>query len=554
MEQARRLASDAFGWERLRTGQEDAIAAVAAGRDTLCVMPTAYGKSAIYQVAGMLREGCTLVISPLIALQRDQMAGLADAPDAPSAVALNSAQSQSANSRAWDAIALGASEFVFLAPEQLARPETVEALARAGVSLFVVDEAHCVSSWGHDFRPDYLRLAEVIERLGHPTTLALTATGAAPVREEIVARLGMRDPLVLTRGFDRPNLRLGVTRHETDAAKRDAVVAQVRHETIPGLVYVATRRAAEDYARALTEAGLRAAAYHAGLAAAERSRVHAAFSDDELDVVAATSAFGMGIDKPNVPFVVHAAVTESLDSYYQEIGRAGRDGEPATVELHYRPEDLGLRRFFAAKHPDRDLVRRIVTALRDEPGPVRNAGLAALVEASPRRVSALVGLLHDAVVVQRTRRGIRLAPGFAGSGDDAVERAAQQAAIRERIDQSRIEMMRGYAETLGCRRQYLLRYFGQESDRPCGHCDNCDAGLPEPDAEPADDMFPPHSRVRHAEWGEGAVMSVEEDRITVFFESEGTRCSHASWWRRTACSNACTTGAKTRAATRPSRD
>ncbi|SEC13134.1 ATP-dependent DNA helicase RecQ [Paramicrobacterium humi] len=521
IERARELAAEAFGWDELRSGQEDAITALAEGRDALCVMPTAYGKSAIYQVAGMLVAGQTVVVSPLLALQADQMAGIADAPDAPAAVAVNSAQSDSRNEDAWRSLAVGESEFIFLAPEQLAKAEVVERLRNSDVSLFVVDEAHCVSAWGHDFRPDYLRLGTIIERLGHPVTLALTATGAPPVREEIVERLGMREPLVLTRGFDRPNLWLGVTRHESEDDKREAVIDQVQELPKPGLVYVATRRAAEEYAQALAERGLRAAAYHAGLPAKERTRVHEAFLDDEIDVVAATSAFGMGIDKPNVRFVLHAAVTESLDSYYQEIGRAGRDGEPATIELHYRLEDLGLRRFFAAKHPDATVVRSIITALHTAERPVRNTDLAKAVDANPRKVSGLVGLLHDAAVVQRARGGIRLASGFDGTAADAARLADEQAQMRERIDESRIEMMRGYAETSGCRRQYLLGYFGERLDEPCGRCDSCDAGTSEAADAIADDPYPVQSRVRHVEWGEGVVMSTEDDRITVFFESEG---------------------------------
>ncbi|MFD1861098.1 RecQ family ATP-dependent DNA helicase [Aeromicrobium camelliae] len=518
---ARGLAAEAFGWEELRGGQEDAISALAAGTDVLCVMPTAYGKSAIYQVAGMLVDGVTVVVSPLIALQADQLAGLEDAPNAPEAVAINSAQSEGRNEDAWSSLAVGESEFIFLSPEQLAKPDVVDRLREQTVSLFVVDEAHCVSAWGHDFRPDYLRLGAVIERLGHPVTLALTATGAPPVREEIVERLAMRDARIITRGFDRPNLWLGVNRHESEDRKREAVLDQVAELRKPGLVYVATRRAAEEYAEALTDRGLRAAAYHAGLRAAERRRVHEAFLDDELDVVAATSAFGMGIDKPNVRFVVHAAITESLDSYYQEAGRAGRDGEPALVELHYRQEDLGIRRFFAARHPDAELVRAIVSALEAADSPVSNAELARRLDVSPRKLSGHLGLLHDAVVVERVRTRIRLSPQFAGSPADAVERAEEQSAMRERIDESRLEMMRGYADTTGCRRQYLLRYFGESLDEPCGNCDTCDAGTAEAAEPVADDPFPVQTRVQHVEWGEGVVMSTEDDRITVFFESEG---------------------------------
>ncbi|GAB2529489.1 RecQ family ATP-dependent DNA helicase [Paramicrobacterium agarici] len=520
---ARRVAAESFGWDELRHGQEDAIAAVVDGTDTLCVMPTAYGKSAIYQVAGMLIAGATVVVSPLIALQRDQMTGIAQSPGEVDAVAVNSAQSDGRNEDAWESLAVAESEFIFLSPEQLAKPDVVRRLGEIGVSLFVVDEAHCISAWGHDFRPDYLRLGAVIEQLGHPATVALTATGALPVREEIVERLGMREPLVLTRGFDRPNLALSVARYESEDEKRDAVIDSIRNLDMPGLLYVGTRRAAAEYADALAEHGLRVAAYHAGLPAAERKRVHEAFHADELDVVAATNAFGMGIDKPNVRFVHHAAITASLDSYYQEIGRAGRDGEPADARLHYRAEDLGLRAYFTAKHADLDVAEAVVTALRHADGPVRTAELARVVGASTRKVGGMVGLLHDAAVLERVRGSIRISGSFTGSARDGAERAEEQSEMRERIAESRLEMMRGYAETTGCRRQFLLAYFGERLDEPCGNCDTCRAGTAEQSQHVAGDRFAENTRVRHAEWGEGTVMSTEDDRITVFFEEEGYR-------------------------------
>lgn len=524
----RQVAKDRFGWDPLRPGQLEAIEAADSGRDVLAVMPTGYGKSAIYQVAATLQPGPTVVVSPLIALQADQVAGLDAALDAPEAVAVNSAQSKAANERAWEEISTDAAEFVFLAPEQLAKDDVVDRLIASDVSLFVVDEAHSVSAWGHDFRPDYLRLGDVIQRLGHPTVIALTATGSPPVRDEIVERLGMRNPLVLTHGFDRPNLRLEVVRHETDAEKRRAVIDQVVALPHPGLVYVSTRRDATRYAEELARLGMRAAPYHAGLPAGERRRTHEDFLADSLDVVVATSAFGMGIDKHNVRFVVHAAITESLDAYYQEIGRSGRDGEPATTTLHYRSEDLGLRAFFASGVPHPDELAAAFEAIAAA-HPLRPSELGRSLGISTRRASTLVNLLDEARVVHTARRGVRPAAPIAA--EEAATRAIEAAESRERIEHSRIAMMRSYAETLRCRRQFLLGYFGEELPRPCGNCDTCSSGSAyEMDAAVAagndahaggDEEFPPETAVRHREWGPGVVMSTEEDRITVFFEEEG---------------------------------
>ncbi|HYI34310.1 MAG TPA: RecQ family ATP-dependent DNA helicase [Glaciibacter sp.] len=524
----RQVAKDRFGWDPLRPGQLEAIEAADSGRDVLAIMPTGYGKSAIYQVTAALQAGPTVVVSPLIALQADQVAGLEAARDAPEAVAVNSAQSKAANERAWEEIATDAAEFVFLAPEQLAKDDVVDRLIASDVSLFVVDEAHSVSAWGHDFRPDYLRLGDVIQRLGHPTVVALTATGSPPVRDEIVERLGMRNPLVLTHGFDRPNLRLEVIRHETDAEKRRAVVDQVVELPRPGLVYVSTRRDATRYAEELAGLGLRAAPYHAGLPVAERRRTHEHFLADSLDVVVATSAFGMGIDKHNVRFVVHAAITESLDAYYQEIGRSGRDGEPATATLHYRSEDLGLRTFFASGAPNHDELAAAFDAIAAS-HPLRLSELGRSLGISTRRASTLVNLLGEARVVHTARRGVR--PAAPITAEEAATRAIEAAESRERIEHSRIAMMRSYAETLRCRRQFLLGYFGEELPQPCGNCDTCSSGSAyemdaagvagdRPDAA-GDEEYPPETAVRHREWGPGVVMSTEEDRITVFFEEEG---------------------------------
>jgi ATP-dependent DNA helicase RecQ len=534
----RRIASENLGLPHLRDGQLAGMRALVQGRDVLALMPTGYGKSAIYQVAALhlhrtdgaaansARRGPAVVVSPLIALQEDQLDGLLEDLGGASAVAINSGRKDSEVEDAWEAAERGEAAFLFLAPEQLAKAETVERLAALDVPLFVVDEAHCVSSWGHDFRPDYLRLGEVRGQLGNPPVAALTATASPPVRDEIQQRLRMKDPLVLVHGFDRPNIRLEVVRHLGDRDKQRAVVQQVAGLKGPGLLYAATRKDTETYAAELAGHGLRAAAYHAGRKQTERDEVHEQFLDDELDVVVATTAFGMGIDKPNVRFVIHADIPESLDAYYQEIGRSGRDGQPAAAVLHYRPEDLGLRRFFGTHKPDEDALLAVLTALRAADGPVTQKALAEQTGIPGRRLTGLLNELQETRYVKALKRGVRLEPG--AKLPKVVEHAVELAEARQRVDRSRIEMARGYAETDACRRQFLLGYFGEDLPEPCGNCDNCtDGSAYEEDyddgavAAAGGEPFPLQAAVVHREWGAGIVMRHEEDVITVLFEQEG---------------------------------
>lgn len=379
LDRLRGAARRYFGHESLLPGQEEAMGALLEGRDVLLVSPTGSGKSLSYQLPGLLIDGVTVVVSPLLALQRDQIANLGEEHPELRAGRVSSAESEAEKEAVLAEAAAGTLEFLFCSPEQLANDEVRARLASVRPSLVAVDEAHCVSSWGHDFRPDYLRLGDLLSDLGSPPTIAMTATAALPVREDIVERLRLTDHELVVTGFARDNLALEVTRVEEPDDQRRVVLEAVAAEEGVGIVYCRTRKATEEYAEALAELGRRTAAYHAGLPQRVREEVHHAFLEGGLDVIVATSAFGMGIDKPDIRFVVHAQVPESPDTYYQEIGRAGRDGEPARVHLVYRDKDLSLGRFFSGGLPDPDDVARVAEAAADSP---------AKVTASPRSVNA----------------------------------------------------------------------------------------------------------------------------------------------------------------------
>ncbi|MFJ1969585.1 RecQ family ATP-dependent DNA helicase [Streptomyces sp. NPDC087903] len=524
----RQIAADVFGWDSLLPEQLTAMQWVLEGVDTLVVMPTGSGKSAVYQVPALMLSGPVVVVSPLLALQRDQIAGLPDGDHAPGAVAVNSDLGATATEEAWDAVRRGAARFLYLSPEQLAKDEVVERLAGLRPALFVVDEAQCVSSWGHDFRPDYLRLEQAVRRVGGPPVLALTATAAAPVRKEITERLGMRRPRQLVTGFDRPNIRLDVRRFLDDDDRRRAVVERAAGEPKPGIVYAATRKDSEFYAGELAALGLTAEAYHAGLRASERTRIHDAFLSGEADVVVATSAFGMGIDKEDVRFVLHASLPGSLDAYYQEIGRCGRDGSPALAALHYRSEDTGMQTFFAARAPGHDALSNVADAVHDHRGdPADLDRLRQDTGLSRNRVTAAVNLLEEAGAVATGEDG-EVRPASGVSPGRAAEQAEEAALAHRRTDRTRVEMARAYAETTGCRRRFLLGYFGEDYEAPCGNCDICEeehAGSEDgerPD-HPAARSYPVGTEVRHDQWGDGTVLSEDKDRITVLFEQAGYR-------------------------------
>ena len=334
------LLRDVFGFDDFRPGQGEIVEAVAEGRNVLAIMPTGGGKSLCYQLPALMREGLTVVISPLIALMRDQVRGLREAGVA--AGALTSANTEDETAAVMEALQDGTLRLLYLAPERLASFSAQRMLSQAGVSLIAVDEAHCVSQWGHDFRPDYLRIGELRHSLGVPLA-AFTATADPETQEEIVARLfGGEVPQIFLRGFDRPNIHLAFT--PKDGPRRQILSFAAARKGQSGIVYCGTRAKTETLAKALREEGHSACSYHGGMEAGDRRRVEERFATEEGLIVVATVAFGMGVDKPDIRWVAHADLPKSIEAYYQEIGRAGRDGAPAETLTLYGPEDIRLRR------------------------------------------------------------------------------------------------------------------------------------------------------------------------------------------------------------------
>jgi ATP-dependent DNA helicase RecQ len=429
-----------YGHDDFRPQQRPVIRAALAGRDILAVLPTGAGKSVCFQVPALALGGLTLVVSPLIALMQDQVAGLTRRGIP--AAALHGANSERERESTWAALAAGQLRLLYLSPE--GAPGVISRLRRHGLApdRMAVDEAHCIVEWGHDFRPAYRALGALRREFGYPPTTALTGSATPDARREIIAGLGLRDCRTHIGSFDRPNLRFEVIRAPDLASRRSVLVKLLRERNGLALVYVSTRSLAEAVARVAMEHGHVAWPYHAGLDQATRRAVLARFLEGKVGVLAATSAFGMGIDKPDVRLVVHWTIPPSPEAYYQEAGRAGRDGNPSRCVLLWSPEDARLHRGqLDVTFPDERLLRRLWS------DPKVKRGIPANVLESAERLAAE---LHP-------ERGT---PDFS------------RVRLRRRAAEERLEAMVRYAEGRGCRRSALVGYFGERLRR-CSGCDRC---------------------------------------------------------------------------------
>ncbi len=460
-----------FGHTEFRPGQSEVVDSIMAGHPTLAVMPTGAGKSLCYQLPAVVLDGLTLVISPLIALIHDQVRALVAKNVA--AASLTSSDSYEDRQETLRRLQAGQLDILYVAPERFRNPGFLKHIQQAKLALFVVDEAHCISQWGHDFRPDYARLGDVIQRLAPPRVAALTATATVDVQDNILSQLGLHEPRKIITGFDRPNLELSVKETARGKAKLEATKNALETWTQDGgaaIIYVATRKKTEEIATALSELGFDAHAYHAGLDAQVRNRVQEHFTTGPQPVVVATTAFGMGIDRADVRVVVHYQIPASVEGYYQEVGRGGRDGAAAGGILLYDSSDL---RYAYMKHqascPSPEAVAQAFTMVNQQAAAPHNF------EQWVEYLEPEVGPATRAALIALEQAGD---VAFTGSGAKCF---VQQSTVdpemlqeRARRERARLDAMIGYVMRAPCRRRYLVDYFG-DLRRPerCEVCDRC---------------------------------------------------------------------------------
>jgi ATP-dependent DNA helicase RecQ len=473
MDAVRHTLQKVFGLDGFRPGQEDAIRAVMSGRDTVVVMPTGAGKSLCYQLPALHLPGMTLVVSPLISLIKDQVDKLGGL--GLDASQLDSTRTAREQAGVIDDVARERLEFVLTTPERMNAAEFQRTLQDVAIDLIVIDEAHCISQWGHDFRPAYLGLRRAIEAVGRPPVLALTATASRRTLDDIREQLGLRSAAVFNHGIYRPNLFHEVRPASGDGDKLDQLVPLISEETGSGIVYASTVRNAETVYRRLTGLGAEAEIYHGRLSASARRRAQERFMSGERRIMVATNAFGMGIDKADIRFVVHYNMPGSLEAYYQEAGRGGRDGDPARCVVLWGKDDARTHQFFQhTKYPRRAAINEAIAAIgRSAARGLTLRALAEQIGVSARKSHVIVNALQDAGLLQVAPDGRLHATGE--SGVDVGSLAATYDALRE-ADAHKLRQMTIYCQTALCRWHKLLEYFqDDEAVIPaCGHCDNCE--------------------------------------------------------------------------------
>ena len=527
-----------FGFSTFFGGQREIIERVLSGQHTLAILATGAGKSLCYQLPALLLEGTTVVVSPLIALMKDQLdmlsgLGISDV------VALNSSLSEEEEKSMLSRVTSGSVKLLFVTPERLEDANFVALLGQLKVPLFVVDEAHCISAWGHDFRPAYLALGQVVKRLGSPTLLALTATATPAVRDDILHQLGIPQVKPIVRGFDRPGLRYEVFRAEHDSDKLSYLKKIFRESpNEPAIIYTATIKNALLVQHALRETcenpvGL----YHSRLQKNERIAMHELFMNDAVRIVVATNAFGLGIDKPNIRYVIHYDLPGSLEAYVQEAGRAGRDGNPSRCIMLYRTGDTRVQKYFLnGKYPSVEDIQRVYRTFEyfmQQAQGVSVNDLRKIVQLPISKLRIILASLKRAgIIMNATRSHYQLSPEVVEKSDHAVSLISSES--KRAYDQSKLEMMLQYAESSSCRRRFILNYFGEEDLREtCGSCDNClrrtvHVRRAEPESHPHHATFRISQQVLHPRFGEGSVERVERDLVTVLFPDIGYKTLLAS--------------------------